>query len=317
VTFYAFLLFLLAPATHSRYSPLRNQSVSIAGGATCVLQGGEVVENGWKGPNTDVQYCNTCSCDGGSLKCTTKDCRPPRRCTLADGTLSKKDFFGADTSNYCACFGAGLLTCTRQDCVDDPPAHCQLTDGSLVAHGYEGSDTGANYCNICRCSNGKLTCTDIQCQDKSDGKCALRDGALLDDNTYGFDTWDNYCNMCVCHSGKLMCTEILCPPRGRTCTLADGTTIVQDGYRGYDRGDNYCNICTCANGDLRCSRNSCPPRRRCSCQLTDRTLVPEGFLGHDTGLELLQYLLMSVRKTELQSAGVQAVGDIVYVSGRH
>ena len=40
----------------------------------CELTGGETVPSGWAGPDTGLNYCNTCSCAGGMLACTLLVC---------------------------------------------------------------------------------------------------------------------------------------------------------------------------------------------------------------------------------------------------
>ena len=40
----------------------------------CELTGGETVPSGWAGPDTGLNYCNSCSCSGGLLACTLLVC---------------------------------------------------------------------------------------------------------------------------------------------------------------------------------------------------------------------------------------------------
>ena len=42
---------------------------------TCNLTGGEVVESGWSGKDTGVNYCNQCMCLSDGLACTKMGCQ--------------------------------------------------------------------------------------------------------------------------------------------------------------------------------------------------------------------------------------------------
>ena len=44
--------------------------------STCTLSNGEIVESGWSGYDTGLNYCNTCSCSDGALLCTYMLCDP-------------------------------------------------------------------------------------------------------------------------------------------------------------------------------------------------------------------------------------------------
>ena len=43
---------------------------------TCTLSNGEIVESGWSGNDTGLNYCNTCSCVDGELLCSYLSCDP-------------------------------------------------------------------------------------------------------------------------------------------------------------------------------------------------------------------------------------------------
>ena len=42
----------------------------------CTLSNGEIVESGWFGNDTGLNYCNTCSCEDGALFCSYLPCDP-------------------------------------------------------------------------------------------------------------------------------------------------------------------------------------------------------------------------------------------------
>ena len=42
----------------------------------CTLSNGEIVESGWVGNDTGLNYCNTCSCEDGVLLCSYLPCDP-------------------------------------------------------------------------------------------------------------------------------------------------------------------------------------------------------------------------------------------------
>ena len=44
--------------------------------SACTLAGGEVVESEWSGNDTGPNYCNSCQCTNGMLRCTEMACMP-------------------------------------------------------------------------------------------------------------------------------------------------------------------------------------------------------------------------------------------------
>ena len=41
---------------------------------TCKLPSGQIVEDGWAGKDTGINYCNECSCENGVFSCTEMAC---------------------------------------------------------------------------------------------------------------------------------------------------------------------------------------------------------------------------------------------------
>ena len=63
------------PATPTRVPPTPTPTVeSMEAGGTCILTGGEVVQQGWSGKDTEGNSCNQCMCMGAGLACTKMAC---------------------------------------------------------------------------------------------------------------------------------------------------------------------------------------------------------------------------------------------------
>lgn len=265
----------------------------------CILQGGEVVKNGWHGRNTGSDYCHTCTCTNWTLNCAhahaqkgtrQTNCpeRLPGQCVLWDGTLVDQSFRGYDNGdNYChscVCHESGELQCTQGETpctpqislpeADPASTACTLTGGgNPVQDGWQGKDTGNNYCNVCECIRGHLHCTThMRCVTprpaKKPNDCELIDGSVVREGYLGHDKGVEYCNTCACRYGKLNCSHRKCPKPllsmkgthgNSSCILSDGQTV-QHGFDGYDTEYNYCNRCKCENSELHCTEHACASR---------------------------------------------------------
>ena len=65
---------------------------------TCVLSGGEIVNDGWAGKDTSDNYCNQCRCMNGALACTKMACLSKKSDNLYDDTI-KIDLQKTDMNN--------------------------------------------------------------------------------------------------------------------------------------------------------------------------------------------------------------------------
>lgn len=121
----------------------------------CMLDDGSFVEEGYSGPGTGENYCNSCSCAGGALLCTLAICEPV--CSLKPevgmGRAAFERYFYNATSAMCEPFIYGGVDGnpnnfeTIQECEDYcMPSLCVC---QLIFDPVCGED-GTTYGNACQ-----------------------------------------------------------------------------------------------------------------------------------------------------------------------
>ena len=69
-------------------SIISNEEAVIPVDKTCVLSGGEIVEDGWVGKDTGNNYCNQCRCMDGAMACTKMACINRKSDSISDNVIA-------------------------------------------------------------------------------------------------------------------------------------------------------------------------------------------------------------------------------------
>ena len=251
----------------------------------CKLSDGTRVPHGWTGQGIGGDWCNTCTCEKGTLSCTELDCTL-KCCDPAEKTLARCRegcICCGETGEWVGSHGdARTYTCagvTQSGPDYTPPFYkpcpqCKRPDGTVVAEGWSGQGTGDNWCNKCWCKDGVYGCTKKECTTKccdpaDKTKAVCREGCICCGAT---GTWvgshgDGKTFTCagVTQSGPDYTSPFdkPCPQ----CKRPDGT-VVAEGWSGQGTGDNWCNKCWCRNGVYGCTKKECTTK---CCDPADKT----------------------------------------------
>lgn len=141
---------------------------------SCILSGGEIVPDGFSGPDTADNYCNTCGCNAGLLACTLRYCLPvcELEAEVGRGRAAIPRWYYDSDMGMCQEFVWGGVGGnpnnfeSEDECKDTckpEKSTCTLTGGEIVEEGWSGKDTGSNSCNTCRCGALGLSCPLVLC----------------------------------------------------------------------------------------------------------------------------------------------------------
>ena len=208
-----------------------------------------------------IDGCNACTCEDGSVTCTTRDCLS---CSVDGVEYANGESF-PDDCNSCTCVD-GAISCTRIECAGT----CEY-DGEVYQEGDTFPDRDG--CNTCSCvADGSTLCTEKACppagcfESFDSGPC---DAAIP---VYWFDPSTNTCEQRIYGGcdGNDNRYESLDECRV-ACDAEQGTQCLVEGER-YDSGARVpdpfsCNTCLCQAGALTtCTEvgceEACPPNRK-------------------------------------------------------
>nr|CAB3263131.1 uncharacterized protein LOC104265438 [Phallusia mammillata] len=239
---------------------------------------------------THPQYpCQLCSCESGSVTCTTQRCRraPCENAVVPNG-----------------------------ECCPSCPTECTVTETLSIQNGGTALHP-EDKCMLCSCTNGVSECnrqcsSSIRCSHPTNGQCCRDncDGCFYRgshfNNGESFHHAINPCRMCQCNNGNVRCFRKRCPApscshpqitEDRCCPVCPETSL-HCKHKGHTRENmerfaDDCKVCTCSNGEITCQPKSCPsfsctnPRWDGCCRRCGGCLVNN--IEYDNGEELTNY----------------------------
>lgn len=200
---FAFLALLVAT------SACGGRQATSAGAASCDYDG-KTYPDGASFPSADG--CNSCSCEAGSVACTTRACAPScsdistrygaavdaaKTCDPAAANPCSKSFVEG-----LACGCSTFVNAQRQQELDEATA--------LQADYAAFSCQQGVVCGPCRAPLAAHCSSQGRCQDDYDEPSCKVGGVVYPSGASNIE--DPFsCNQCSCSAGSLLCTEIGCP----------------------------------------------------------------------------------------------------------
>lgn len=173
--------------------------------------GDKTYPNGAAFPSSDG--CNSCTCNGGLVACTTRACEPSCSEIVSQYGVVVEAAKACDThaaTNPCTkLFVEGLAcgcgTFANPDHQDD------LEQAEVLQNQYAAQSCQQGVvCGPCRAPLSAHCSSKGRCEDDYDEPSCKVDGVLYPSGAS--DIQDPFsCNKCSCNAGELACTEIGCP----------------------------------------------------------------------------------------------------------
>ena len=189
--------------------------------------GGVTHPDGANFPSTDG--CNDCTCDAGTVACSSKDCAPSCADLASQHQAATEAMKVCDPTspNSCTKLVTQGLPCSCPTFAN-PERSQALEEAAGLAQQYEAN--GCNrpvLCGACQSPLRAHCSSDGRCDDDFDEASCKVGGVVYPSGTG--DIQDPFsCNRCSCSAGQLACTEIGCPkpcPAGK----APGTSCAECG----------------------------------------------------------------------------------------